>query len=211
MTGTEQPTFAITAARKFLVAAALMTLSSAPAWAGNYAQCILDAMPGVANAQAAFAVNRTCLSESPAGYDGVLKGSGRGLFAFKDSEACIIKRSKDTAQPNAALMIATACRCLYDEPIQRGESCAAPPFQPAAAPAAPAAPAPVPKTYPPEVQAHYRAVFAAHPDALELYDSADFKAWLSTQNDAMKQSLQAGSTVDVIAVFSAYKAARGRR
>ena len=33
------------------------------AHAGNYAECILDKMPGTANAPAAFAVSRSCTNE----------------------------------------------------------------------------------------------------------------------------------------------------
>ena len=76
------------------------------AHAGNYAECILDKMPGTANAPAAFAVARSCTNEYPGQYGTVERGSGLGLFGFKDPEACIIKKSRDTAQPNAALRIA---------------------------------------------------------------------------------------------------------
>lgn len=92
--------------------------------AGDYAACILDKMPGISNAPAAFAVHRTCTAQYPSQYSGVQKGAGRGIFAFDNSEECIIKKSKDTSQSNAAFMIAAACRCLYDPQQYKGQSCA---------------------------------------------------------------------------------------
>ena len=96
------------------------------AHAGNYAECILDKMPGTANASAAFAVARSCANEYQGQYGTVERGSRLGLFGFKDPEACIIKKSRDTAQPNAALMIAAACRCIYAEPEFKGQTCGNP-------------------------------------------------------------------------------------
>jgi hypothetical protein len=95
----------------------------AEAHAGNYAECILDKMPGTSNAPAAFAVSKSCTTEYAGQYGTVERGSGLGLFGFKDPEACIIKRSRDTAQPNAAFMIAAACRCLYGKPEFKGQTC----------------------------------------------------------------------------------------
>jgi hypothetical protein len=107
---------------RFIVAAAALFASLA-AHAGNYAECILDKMPGTANVQASFAVVRVCTSEYPTRYTSVLKGEGRGLFGFKNSEACIIKKSRDTVLPGAAFLISAACRCLYDEAFFEGQTC----------------------------------------------------------------------------------------
>lgn len=92
----------------------------------NYGECILDNMPGTANAPAAFAVSRSCTNEYPGQYGTVERGSRLGLFGFKDPEACIIKKSRDTVQPNAAFMIAAACRCLYGKPEFKGQTCGNP-------------------------------------------------------------------------------------
>lgn len=96
------------------------------AHAGNYAECILDKMPGTANAPAALAVSRSCTNEYLGQYGTVERGSGLGLFGFKDPEACIIKKARATAQPNAAFMIAAACRCLYGEPEFKEQMCGNP-------------------------------------------------------------------------------------
>ena len=103
-----------------LIAIAAFTTT---AQAGNFADCILERMPGTANQQAAMAVFRSCGSEHPRQYEAIEQGSGLGFFGFKDQDACIIKKSKDTTQSNAAFMISRACRCLYQTPIFKGEMC----------------------------------------------------------------------------------------
>jgi hypothetical protein len=108
--------------RCWIVAASVM-LAAAHAHAGNFAECILDNMPGVANGQAAAAVARSCTREYPRQYSGVYKGVGLDWFGFKDSEACIIKKSRDTVQPYAAGMIAAACRCMYEPPAFDKQLC----------------------------------------------------------------------------------------
>jgi len=92
--------------------------------AENFADCILDKMPGTSNGPAAFAVFKSCTTDHPEKYAAIEKGSGTGWFGFKDQEACIIKKSRDTVQQNAALMIAAACRCLYGGPEFPGQMCA---------------------------------------------------------------------------------------
>ena len=62
---------------------ALLLLFAAPAFAANYATCILDKMPGSQNDVAASAVARVCSSEFPGGNQAVAQGSGRGMFGFK--------------------------------------------------------------------------------------------------------------------------------
>ena len=120
---------------------------STAAHAGNFAECILDRMPGTANQPAAMAVFRSCGSENPGQYEAIEQGSGLGFFGFKDQDACIIKKSKDTTQSNAAFMISRACRCLYQAPIFKGEMCDQPKVNwengVIAPPAEPARPSPV--------------------------------------------------------------------
>jgi hypothetical protein len=106
---------------KPLLLALLMVAATAHA---DYAECILDKVPGMANAPAAFAVHRSCTNEHPLQYSAISKGHARGIFGFSDGEACIIKKGRDTAQYNAAFMIAAACRCLYDAPAYQGQTCA---------------------------------------------------------------------------------------
>jgi hypothetical protein len=93
------------------------------AWAGNFAECILSKMPGSANAATSGAVYQTCSQDFPDRYAGVIRGSGKGLFGYKDGNACIIKKGKETSFQPAASSIAVACRCLYDDPQFRGQTC----------------------------------------------------------------------------------------
>jgi hypothetical protein len=133
--------------------AAVWMLATSSVYA-NFADCILDKAPGTANAAAASAVLRSCSSDYPNQYYEIEKGSGRGLFGFKDQDACIIKKSRDTAQHNAAIIIANACRCLYGEPAYNGEMCGKRPvpwvsYQPPVADPTPVAPTakPAPPAY----------------------------------------------------------------
>lgn len=101
-----------------------MAVLSGSAIAGNYAECILDKMPGVSNAPAVYAVTRSCLADFQLQYYAIEKGSGLGWFGFNTPEECIIKKSRDTVQQNAAMVISYACRCLYEKPKFSGERCA---------------------------------------------------------------------------------------
>lgn len=105
------------------MAACLALWHSGNALAENFADCILDKMPGTANAPAAFAVSRSCSADYPSQYYAIEKGSGLGWFGFNTPEECIIKKSRDTVQQNAAMGIAVACRCLYEKPSFPGEEC----------------------------------------------------------------------------------------
>ena len=102
---------------------ALLLLAAAPAFAGNFATCILDKMPGTQNGATHAAVVQSCGQEHPARYSGVIKGDGRGLFGFSDGNACIIKKAPSTSYQPAAGAIAFACRCLYEKPVIEGANC----------------------------------------------------------------------------------------
>lgn len=103
---------------------ALLLATCGSAFAANYATCILDKMPGTQNGAAHAAVIQTCIQEHPAGYSGVAKGSGRGLFGYADGNACTIKKAASTSFQPAAVAISSACRCLYDKAQSDGQMCA---------------------------------------------------------------------------------------
>lgn len=105
---------------------ALLSISfvAMPAMAGNFATCLLDKMPGSVNGATHAAIMRTCLGEFPGGFTGVVRGSGRGIFGFKDENACVIKKAKDTTFQSSAGAISAACHCLYKQPVFDGEMCA---------------------------------------------------------------------------------------
>lgn len=94
---------------------ALLLLTAAPAFAANYATCVLDKMPGVANDVAAHSVYQLCLQEHPGGLAAVPQGSGRGFFGYESGAECTAKKAGDTRSQQAAYMINGACRKLYDE------------------------------------------------------------------------------------------------
>ena len=97
---------------------AMLLLAVSPALAANYATCILDKAPGVANDTAAHAVHQLCLSEHPGGIPAVPQGSGRGFFGFSSGAECTAKKAGETRSNRAAAMVGVACRRLYDEPIK---------------------------------------------------------------------------------------------
>lgn len=93
----------------------VLLLACAPAFSANYATCVLDKAPGVANDPAAYAVAQLCLSEHPGGMPAVPQGSGRGMFSFKSGAECTAKKAADTRSNQAAYLVGAACRKLYDE------------------------------------------------------------------------------------------------
>lgn len=100
---------------RYIIAALL--LAAAPAWA-NYAQCIIEKAPAVANDTAAQAVHQVCTAEHPGGLQAVPQGSGRGWFSFKSGAECIAKKAGETRSNQAAYLVGKACRRLYDEGVK---------------------------------------------------------------------------------------------
>jgi hypothetical protein len=99
-----------------LVAVAIIT-ASPHAFADNFAECILENMPGAQNAPVRLAAYKLCKAKYPGGFDSVPQGAGRGFFAKHDSGSeCTITEGRDTLDRHAAFLIASSCRKLYDEP-----------------------------------------------------------------------------------------------
>lgn len=65
-----------------------------------------------------------------------------------------------------------------------------------------------------QVDAHMGAIYAAHPDADEVFESAEFKRWMGEQpafaRVGIEHALTNGAAKDVIDVFSTFKAATGK-
>lgn len=117
----------------------LVPLWASSSHAANFADCILEKMPGSMNQATTTAVHVTCTKKHPEQFFQIKKGSGRGLFGlvgFADPESCTIKKSRETSHVIAAYRIAAACRCLYGEPEFSGEACEYRPqvWMPAASP-----------------------------------------------------------------------------
>lgn len=95
--------------------ALLLATAAGPVFAANYATCILDKMPGVANDVVAQSVLQVCRQKHPGGFDAVKNGSGRGFFGYKSGAECTIKKAEDTRSMQGAAMIRASCIRLYDE------------------------------------------------------------------------------------------------
>ena len=98
---------------------ALLFAACAPAWAANYATCILDKMPGTQNDVAAQAIYQVCNSKH-GGIQTVAQGSGRGLFGYDSGAECTAKLASETRSNQAAYMIGAACRKLYEPDWENG-------------------------------------------------------------------------------------------
>lgn len=94
---------------------AVLTLAAAPAWAANYATCVLDKMPGTQNDQAASAIRNVCSDKYP---EDVPQGSERGMFSHKNGSECLAATAKDTRSARAVQLMSWACNRLYDEPVK---------------------------------------------------------------------------------------------
>lgn len=105
------------------IAALLCLVATQSMAADNFAECIIDRMPGVQNDIAANAVFQACQANNQAGFVSVKQGSGRGWFSQSSAE-CIVKNASDTKSYRAAQLIGIACRKLYDAPAvdwEKGE------------------------------------------------------------------------------------------
>lgn len=64
------------------------------------------------------------------------------------------------------------------------------------------------------VSAHQQAIRSAHPDADEVYESSEFKAWLDNQPSyvraAIEDTFANGTVQQVVEVFSTFKGATGK-
>lgn len=64
------------------------------------------------------------------------------------------------------------------------------------------------------VSAHQQAIYGAHPDADEVYESSQFKAWMGNQPSyaraAIEYTLANGNAQQVVEVFSSFKGATGK-
>jgi len=199
--------------------ALLIWAGMSQAAAGNFAECILDKMPGSSNFATNTAVFLACGQEYPNRYLEIRRGSGRGLLGFKDGNACTIKKAAGTTFPASAGAIAVACRCLYDEPPYSTNKsalmCESPPVAaPALAPAAtplPEVPPPPPAIEKSAEQQHYDAIYAVHPDARSIAESPHFSKWISGQGKRWAEVFDKGTAGQVIAMFNAYKADEQKR
>jgi len=86
------------------------------AFAGNFATCLLDDLPGVQGDAAAVAIHKVCRDKYPGGLPSVEQGSGRGWFSYKSGAECMAKLGAKTPSPSAGSLMFYACNKLYNEP-----------------------------------------------------------------------------------------------
>lgn len=98
-------------------AAFLVALVPSIAAAGNFATCLLDKLPGVQNDVAAHAVYQVCAAQHPGAFAAVKQGAGRGWFGYAAGADCTMKKAGETRSLRAAGLIGSACRRLYDAPV----------------------------------------------------------------------------------------------
>lgn len=83
-------------------------------FAGNFATCILDKMPGVQNDPTALATYKACKDKYGGALESVEKGSGRGMFSYQSGAECASDKGAKTQSQAAGQMIYAACAKLYD-------------------------------------------------------------------------------------------------
>lgn len=218
--------------RFLVVLLALLPLTHAVA--GDYARCLLDALPGSSNDIVARASINSCLAKHPRGLEGVNRGSGLSIFGlgYSNPNECVIGEAKSTQSNFAATHIRIACARLYserDKPrvleriAQKAQALTRSYTQsliqsPASAEAEPPAILPTSREQPATLKSatpenkteedlHYEKIYQAHPDADEIYDNAGFQDWVGL-HPARKQVLDDGTTQEIIRLFSDYKAFR---
>ncbi|PZA14964.1 hypothetical protein DNK49_19160 [Azoarcus communis] len=99
-------------------------LAPAVASAGNFAECIIESVPGVRHQQVLHAAIRACHDKYPAGIDSVKWGSGRGFFSkYNSTDECFAAEGRETSMSSAAIQIFQACNRLYgNEPTPDWEN-----------------------------------------------------------------------------------------
>lgn len=108
--------------KKAMLCSLLLTaLASTNANAGNYAECLLDKLPGASNQVVTTATVRICSKKYPAMFYGVEYGAGLSVFGFgySNPDECTADKAKNTQSHSAAALIRSACMRLYtkEEPI----------------------------------------------------------------------------------------------
>lgn len=78
---------------------------------GNYAECLLENLPGVRNDVAVTEIVRKCLSEFPEAFDGVKPRTS--IFGRQTWSECTLNYSKDIGAERGAALVRSACRRLY--------------------------------------------------------------------------------------------------
>lgn len=182
--------------------AAALALCAAPAFASNYAQCLIDSLAESKSSAVHAAAVSMCGKKHPDGFFTLQRGTGRGLLGYKSADACTVEKARNASWQHSAAIIRQACECLYGQPVTDTQMCVRYVL-----------PAGVIEQHTDAtteakriaVEHHYRRIYAAHPDADTLFVSADFLRWAAAAPQR-QAALQSGKTGDIIALFTSYKA-----
>lgn len=179
---------------------AALALAASPAWA-NYAQCLLESLPGTQNAPAFGAAMQMCGQKYPDRLFDIKRGEGRGLLGYKTANACTVDKGKATSWQPAAYQIKAACDCLYGESRGDWDMCQRYEIPPGVREQHTNS-----KTVKEQIalEHHYRRIYTAHPDADALFDRKDFQAWW-VKDPAKAKIMSSGSTQQIIKLMSDFK------
>ena len=109
--------------RHSLLGLLLLPFAALAGTGSNYAECLIENMPGVANEQAHWAGLNMCRSAHPQQFTNIEKGSGQGFFSKQTPEQCTLTKARDTRWQYSANMIRAACDCLYAAPETPARMC----------------------------------------------------------------------------------------
>ena len=181
---------------------ALLAFSTAPVWAANYAQCLLETLANSQSGVVHAASVSLCTTKNPDGFYTIKRGSGRGLFGFKSADVCTIESAKNTRWQPSAVMIRRACTCLYSEPSSDTDMCERYVLSQDILIQHPDGAAGKKRL---ALEHHYRRIYSAHPDADHMFGSKAFWAWVA-EYKRREAALSEGKTQEIISLFKAYKA-----
>lgn len=83
--------------------------------ADNFAECLLEKLPGVQNDATAYAAAQLCASKYPERYNSIEQGAGRDFFSYESGAECTLDKGADTLSSSAAGQIRVACNRLYNK------------------------------------------------------------------------------------------------
>lgn len=178
----------------------LAGVSSATA-ASNYAECIIDTLPGT-QSQAAFTAGmQLCAAKYPDRMFVIKRGAGRGILGFKSANACTADKAKSTSWQPAAWQIRLACECLYGDPAYELDMCQRYSL-----------PSGIRDQHSNittvagqiELEHHYRRIYTSHPDADQLFNRRDFQEWWLS-DPARVKVMERGSTKQIIELMNEFK------
>lgn len=187
--------------RNILTGFFLSAAISGTAFAADYASCLLETMPGTQSGPAFVAGMQLCSQKHPDQFFTIKRGSGRGILGPKSANACTAEKAKTTSWQPAAHQIKRACDCLYGDAQGEWDMCQRYDLPQEIRQQHPNLKTPSQTL---ALENHYRRIYAAHPDADEIFNRKDFQAWWL--NDPSKAKvLSEGSTQAIIKLMSDFK------